>query len=84
MRLSIVGILTLAGLLVGCAQDDLLRTEGLTLTAGDSIARNSALQIIDPWPAGVEDTNLSVPADRGGGAPTKGAADAPATTAANP
>ncbi len=84
MRLSIVGILTLAGLLVGCAQDDLLRTEGLTLTAGDSIARNSALQIIDPWPAGVEDTNLSVPADRGGGVPTKGAADAPSTTATNP
>ena len=51
----------------GCAQDDQLRTEGLTMTAGDAIARNSALQIIDPWPEGVEDTDLLVPNDRGGG-----------------
>jgi hypothetical protein len=51
--------------LSGCAKDDNLRTEGLTLGAGDSIAVNSSLQIIDPWPAGVEDTELLVPSDRG-------------------
>jgi hypothetical protein len=48
-------------MLQACARDDTLRTEGLTLGAGDAIARNSALQIIDPWPTGVEDTDLSVP-----------------------
>lgn len=47
--------------LQGCAREDTLRTEGLTLGAGDAIARNSALQIIDPWPNGVEDTDLEVP-----------------------
>lgn len=51
-------------LLAGCAQDDYLRTEGPTMMAGDAVAKNSALQIIDPWPEGVEDTSLDVPADR--------------------
>ncbi len=50
--------------LQSCAHEDTLRTEGLTLGAGDAMARNSALQIIDPWPAGVEDTDLVVPNKR--------------------
>ena len=28
---------------------------------------NTALQIIDPWPAGVQETDFAVPAARGGG-----------------
>ncbi|QKV17785.1 hypothetical protein [Oricola thermophila] len=40
--------------------------EGITLGAGNSVAANSALQIIDPWPSGVQDTDLVVPAERGG------------------
>jgi hypothetical protein len=59
--------------LSGCAKDDTLRTEGLTLGAGDAIATNSALQIIDPWPEGVEDTDLLVPSASGA------TADAPAS-----
>lgn len=51
-------------LVSGCANDDLQRTEGLTLGAGNAMAANSAMQIIDPWPAGVEDTDLVVPSDR--------------------
>jgi hypothetical protein len=64
MRLIKITIAATALLLSGCANDDYLRTEGLTMTAGDAVARNSALQVIDPWPEGVEDTALDVPADR--------------------
>jgi hypothetical protein len=65
-RFLTISALAAAVLLSSCAKDDLLRTEGPTLGAGDSIAANTALQIIDPWPAGVEDTDLTVPNDRGG------------------
>jgi hypothetical protein len=85
MRLIKITAASLCFLLAGCANNDYLRTEGLTLTAGDAVARNSSLQIIDPWPEGVEDTSINVPADRNetvieGGKPT-----APSTTSgANP
>ncbi len=84
MRNSIVGMAALAGLLTGCAQDDFMRTEGLTLAAGDAVATNSALQIIDPWPAGVEDTALNPPADRTKPGDTKVAPSAPATAGGQP
>jgi hypothetical protein len=58
-------LLTAILVLAGCAKQDFYRTDGLTLGAGDAIARNSALQIIDPWPEGVEDTRLLFPADQG-------------------
>ncbi len=64
MRHTLIAAAILALALTGCAQDDFQRTEGLTLTVGDAVAKNAALQIIDPWPAGVEDTSLEVPADR--------------------
>lgn len=60
----------LATAISGCAKDDELRTEGLSLGAGNAMRVNSALQIIDPWPAGVEDTDISVPNDNGGGGST--------------
>lgn len=86
MRFLCLGLLSALLLLSGCAKDDFLRTEGLTMTAGDAVARNSALQIIDPWPAGVEDTDLEVPADRGGvpAAPGGASPATPAATPANP
>lgn len=52
--------------LAGCNTAEDPRLEGVALDAGDAIARNSALQIIDPWPANVQDTNLKVPAVRAG------------------
>lgn len=67
--------------LAGCAKDDNLRAEGLTLGAGDAIAVNSALQIIDPWPEGVEDTELLVPSDRGSAAVATPAASGSGSTA---
>jgi hypothetical protein len=48
----------------GCAQDDYLRTDGLTTGAGDAIAANTAMQVVDPWQYGVQNTKLKVPAQR--------------------
>lgn len=57
-------ILLLCVGLGGCAQDDYLRTEGLTVGAGDAIAANTAMQVVDPWQYGVQNTKLKVPAQR--------------------
>ena len=84
MRKSIVGMAALAGFLSGCAKDDFMRTEGLTLGVGDAVAVNSALQIIDPWPGGVEDTALNPPADRGDPTTAEDAPAAPGTTGGQP
>lgn len=54
----------LAFALAGCQSTEDRRVEGLTLDAGDAIATNTALQVIDPWPAGVQNTDLVVPAER--------------------
>jgi hypothetical protein len=70
--------------LTGCAREDFMRTDGLTLAAGDAIATNSALQIIDPWPEGVEDTKLDPPGDRSEKIKLKEAPSAPATTGGQP
>lgn len=66
-KLATLISLAVIPLLTGCMSHDdhLVRTEGVTKRAGDAIARNSVLQMVDPWPEGVEDTNLKVPADRG-------------------
>lgn len=55
--------------LASCTTDEFARTDGVTTTAGDSIAANTVMQMVDPWPMGVQDTDLRVPANRpsGGG-----------------
>ncbi len=70
--------------LSGCMTEDVMRYDGVTLQAGDAIAANTAMQMVDPWPVGVEDTHLLVPADRGdeGTAEKSGDADRPAEIAA--
>ncbi len=74
-------IAVLAGLVLqSCAREDTLRTEGLTIGAGDAMARNTALQVIDPWPAGVEDTDLIIPNKR----PNEKVEDAGAAPAPTP
>ena len=50
--------------LAGCVGPEETVNEGVTLGAGNAVAHNSALQIIDPWPPGVQDTDLIVPAER--------------------
>ena len=81
LRLSIAIACTALLALSGCAKEDALRAEGLSLGAGDAVAVNSALQIIDPWPAGVEDTELLVPSDRGS-SPAPAASSGGGTSAA--
>lgn len=61
---KVLFVLILGLVLQSCAREDTLRTEGLTLGAGDAMARNTALQVIDPWPNGVEDTDLLIPNTR--------------------
>lgn len=56
--------LSCAFTLAGCATEDVMRYDGVTTSAGDAIAANSAMQIVDPWPYGVEETRLLVPAER--------------------
>ena len=43
-------------------------SEGISFSGGNAIAHNTALQVIDPWPANVQDTHLIVPAERNSGA----------------
>jgi hypothetical protein len=62
--------------LAGCTSDAYQRVEGPTSGAGDAIAGNTVMQMVDPWQYGVQDTNLRVPADRGD--PPAGAASDPA------
>ena len=60
----------------GCMSDDYRRADGLTDGAGDSIAANTVMQMVDPWQNGVQETRLLVPAARPA---TTGAADSAAS-----
>jgi hypothetical protein len=82
MRLALSALLAAsAALLCACTTDSTLRHEGVTAYAGDAIAANTALQIVDPWPYGTQETDLKTPAVR----PTAKAAAAPSgNSAANP
>ena len=56
----------LASLLAtGCRTEDYLRIDGVTPGAGNAMYSNTVMQMVDPWPAGVQNTRLRVPADRG-------------------
>jgi hypothetical protein len=57
---SVFGLLLAAA---GCTSDEFARNEGVTGRAGDAMAANTVLQMVDPWPRGVENTDLRVPAD---------------------
>ena len=55
---------SLAVAAAGCMAEDTLRIQGVTPGAGDAIAGNTAMQMVDPWPVGVQQTRLRVPATR--------------------
>lgn len=57
-------VIGLAGLGAGCMSDGYRRADGLTDGAGDKLAGNSVMQMVDPWQYGVQDTKLLVPAAR--------------------
>lgn len=64
-RAKLALVIGLAGLGAGCVSDEYRRADGLTDGAGEAIAANTVMQMVDPWPNGVQDTDLLVPADRG-------------------
>lgn len=78
----LMSMLGLSLAMAGCVSDEFARNEGVTGTAGNAIAADTALQMVDPWPRGVENTNLRVPADRAR-FQNKTAAAAPAASSDN-
>jgi hypothetical protein len=74
-------LIGLAGLASGCMSDAYRRADGLTNGAGNAMAANTVMQMVDPWQEGVQNTKLRVPAARGSD-PAGQAADAtsPQTT----
>jgi hypothetical protein len=46
------------------SSDDYIRSEGPTTAAGNAQAANTAMQMVDPWKYGVQNTRLLVPAQR--------------------
>ena len=59
-----IGFAAACSLLTGCTET-FQRLDGVTPDAGNAIAANTVMQMVDPWQYGVQDTNLEVPADRG-------------------
>ncbi len=65
-HLKLAVLAGLAGIGSGCMSDEYRRADGLTDGAGDAMAANSVMQMVDPWQDGVQNTKLLVPAARGG------------------
>jgi hypothetical protein len=63
---TIITIGFVAAALAGCVTEETQRVEGVTAGAGNALAANTAMQMVDPWQYGVQDTDLDVPADRAG------------------
>ena len=61
--------LLFAGFAAGCTSDDYVRSEGVTMGAGNAQASNTVMQMVDPWKYGVQNTRLLVPAKRGDAGP---------------
>lgn len=55
---------TLAMTVGGCSQMYLERRDSMALSAGDAIAANQAVQVIDPWPQRSANTNLAFDGQR--------------------
>ena len=76
---------SLAGMGSGCMSDEYRRADGLTDGAGNAMAANSVMQMVDPWQDGVENTKLLVPAARGNSqesaADDAGATESPSASA---
>ena len=63
MTFRTVLLLIAAAALAGCVSDT-GRIDGVTSGVGNAIAAHTVMQIVDPWPQGVQDTDLGVPAER--------------------
>jgi hypothetical protein len=81
MRLLASVTLAVLGLLsTGCVTEETQRVEGITPGAGNALAANTVMQMVDPWQYGVQDTDLEVPADRGAPPADAGANDSGTST----
>lgn len=83
--LSCIALLLASSVVGGCTSDDYVRTEGVTPGVGNAQASNTAMQMVDPWKYGVQNTRLLVPAQRPGSETVAvgakaGAASAPTTS----
>lgn len=65
VKLPTFGMFAILALSAGCLSEETRRMDGLTLNAGNAMASNTVMQMVDPWPRGVENTDLIVPADSG-------------------
>ena len=63
MRIAAPLSICLAATLAGCVSGN-GRYDGVTTGAGNAIAANTVMQMVDPWQRGVEDTDLVTPAER--------------------
>jgi hypothetical protein len=63
-RAIILAALAAACCAFGGCSETYQRVDGVTPGAGDAIAANTVMQMVDPWPYGAQDTDLDVPADR--------------------
>ncbi len=64
MKLFRAAAIAAAILTGGCTSDDTMRVDGLMPGAGNAMAANTVMQMVDPWQYGVQDTDLKVPLDR--------------------
>ncbi len=62
-QIATLGLIVAA--VTGCTMtpDHSSRPEAVTLGAGNAQAANTVMQMVDPWPAGVDNTNINTPAD---------------------
>ena len=63
-RANILAVLAAACCAIAGCSETYQRIDGVTPGAGDAIAANTVMQMVDPWPYGAQDTDLKVPADR--------------------
>jgi len=81
MRLAVLASLATLVAVSGCTTDDYMRIEGMTPGAGNALAANTVMQMVDPWQPGVQHTDLRVPAERAAaaeaveGTPTSGSGE---------
>jgi hypothetical protein len=61
---KLAALIALAGIGSGCMSEEYRRADGLTDGAGNAVASNTVMQMVDPWKDGVQDTRLRVPAVR--------------------
>jgi hypothetical protein len=68
-----IGFAAACSALSGCSET-FQRLDGVTPDAGDAIAANTVMQMVDPWQYGVQNTRLLVPAPQSTAATAAGQA----------